>query len=301
MDKISTYFYELAFKEAFIEKRGEEFQDFFATIMEKRYPADFIRVRPWGNVGDRKNDGYLSSKRYLFQCYAPTEMNARECIAKIDEDFSECLVHWEQYFSTWIFVHNDRTGLGPDVVKKLLQLGTEHTPLKVAQWGRESLFNEVMALDESQLASLLGPAPSTRSMMDLGLQDLTPVLDHIQRLPAIPDPDLRPVPADKLSRNMLSDAVGGLLRAGMSRADLVRKYFAFNPELRDQLSESFKQKYFSLRSYQKQSPDEIFADLQRFAAGDLIATPMTQNAVLATLAFFFEECDIFDRGTEPAP
>lgn len=298
MDKLSTWFYETSLRMAFIEKRGEEFQDFFATIMEKRYPADFSRVRPWGNVGDRKNDGYLQSKRYMFQCYAPTEMTAQKCISKIDEDFHEALPYWQMYFSTWVFVHNDRTGLGPDVVKKLLELGTKHDPLKVLPWGFESLRTEVMGLDEPQLFSLFGAAPSGRSMMDLGLQDLLPVLEHIARLPATPDPDLRPVPADKLARNMLSDAVGGLLRAGMSRADVVRKYFVYQPQLRDQIAESFRQKYALLRSDYNQTPDDVFANLQRFAAGDLIQTPMRQNAVLATLAFFFEECDIFDRGSE---
>jgi hypothetical protein len=135
-------------------------------------------------------------------------------------------------------------------------------------------------------------------MIDLGLQDLVPILDHISRLSPVAEPDLRPVPADKLQRNLLSDAVAGLLRAGMTRADLVRKYFKQKPRLQDEIAEGFRRKYQELRGTAL-APDDVFAALQRFAGGDLLPSPSRQNAVLATLAFFFEECDIFER-PEPA-
>lgn len=35
--------------------------------------------------------------------------------------------------------------------------------------------------------------------------------------------------------------------------------------------------------------------LQRFAGGDQVSMPTRQAAILACLAFFFEECDIFER------
>lgn len=294
MDELTRAHYELIFENAFIKKKADEFQGFFSAIMEKRYPADFIPVRPWGNVGDRKNDGYLRSKRMLFQCYAPNKLNAAKCIAKIDEDFTGALPHWKQYFDVWVFVHNARDGLGPDVTEKLLALEEAHTPLKATHWGFEELRQVAMALSGPNLASLLGPAPSREGMIALGLEDLVPVLDHIALMPPAADPDLRPVPADKLQRNLLSDAVGTLLRAGMSRADLVRKYFKLKPTLKDQLAETFRTKYQELRET-RAPPDDMFAALQRFAGGELVPSPSSQNAILACLAFFFEECDIFER------
>lgn len=294
MDVVSRSHYEQCFKIAFMEKKGDEFQSFFASSMEKRYPADFARVRPWGKIGDRKNDGYLRSKRFLFQVYAPLTIVASDCIAKIDEDFTECLPHWEEHFDSWIFMHNAMGGLGPDVLKKLLELNNKSAKIAVTQWGFEELRQEAMQLAEPELASLFGPAPSRKGLIDLGLHDLGPVLDHIVRLPAISEPDLRPVPADKLQRNMLSDAVAILLKAGMSRADLVRKYFKLKPTLQDQIAESFHIHYVQLRN-SVETPDDVFAGLQRFAGGDVIPSPARQNAVLAALAFFFEECDIFER------
>ena len=104
--------------------------------MELRHPGgDFTRVRPWGNVGDRKNDGYLRSKRYLFQCFGPDDVRPlSKCINKIKADFKGALPYWQQHFDQWIFVHNDPKGLPPDVLKLLLDLSKKHSPLVATQW-----------------------------------------------------------------------------------------------------------------------------------------------------------------------
>jgi hypothetical protein len=294
MDAITRAFYELTFKVAFLEKKADEFQDFFSSVMEKRYPADFIRVRPWGNTGDRKNDGYLRSKRFLFQSYAPNQMKAAETIAKIDEDFNEALPYWKDYFRTWIFVHNSKDGLGPDVTRKLLELDMVHKDIRVTSWGFEELRHETFQLNQADLASLLGNAPSHQGMVNLGLSELAPILDQIEMLSATADPDLRPIPADKVEGNLLSDHVAILLKAGMSRADLVGKFFLSQPSKRDRIAETFQSYYQNLRKMGF-APDQIFSELQRFAGGDAVPSPSRQNGVLAILAYFFETCDIFER------
>ena len=85
MDELKAAYYEVAFWLRYVESTGDTFQDFFSTIMELRHPGDFTRVRPWGNVGDRKNDGYLRSKRKLFQCFAPFGMKLAQVTKKIKD------------------------------------------------------------------------------------------------------------------------------------------------------------------------------------------------------------------------
>jgi sirohydrochlorin ferrochelatase len=41
----STAYYESRFRLRYVESKGDVFQDFFSTIMEMRYPGDFVRVR----------------------------------------------------------------------------------------------------------------------------------------------------------------------------------------------------------------------------------------------------------------
>jgi hypothetical protein len=292
----------MSFELRYLKVRADEFQDFFASIMEKRYPADFMKARPWGNVGDRGNDGYLRSRRQLFQSYAPNEIKAAACIAKIDEDFTGALPHWKEYFSEWIFVHNSKEGLGPDVTAKLLALSNAHSPLQTRAWGFEELRQEAFRLTEADLTSLLGPAPTQNAILNLGVADLQPVLDQIAKLPPTAAPDLRPVSPEKLSYNMLSSHVETLLTAGMSRSDVVRRYFraATDQTVQDKIAAMFRQQYDKLRS-EHRSPDDIFAELQGFTGGSTLGPPSRQAAVLAVLAYFFQECDIFERPPEKTP
>ena len=293
MDELARAFHELQFKTAFLEKKGNEFQDWFSTIMEKRYPADFFRVRPWGNIGDRKNDGYLKSKRMLFQVYGPNDMTAPDAIAKIDEDFNGALPHWKPFFDTWVFVHNSSQGLGPAVTGRLLELDQAGPPA-VTHWGFEELRREVFELAPPELASLFGPVLSRRDMVNLGLENLAPVLDHLATMEPTGEPDMRPPPAGKIRRNMLSSHVATLLQAGMSRVDLVGKYFSVQPTRKDDIAESFRHHYNEARA-SGMNPDEVFVALQRHAAGEGTPTTARQSGVLAVLAFLFEECDIFER------
>ncbi len=299
MDQLKRSYYEVVFERDYLKKGGNEFQDFFYEIMEKCYPSDFQRVCPWGNAGDRKNDGYLPSKRTLFQVYAPNEMVASEAIAKIHEDFHGALQYWQKYFDNWIFVHNSRKGLGPQITATLLELTTYHEFVMVTSWGFEELRINVFSLNEVDLASLLGPAPSNRDMFDVRYANVQEVLSHIAKQePSLPQ-DLRPVPSDKLKRNHLSADVQNLLTAGMQKADLVRNFFNdhYKPLYGDEVAEAFKKEYNKYRTLQM-DPDIIFRKLQEFTGGLERGSPTDEAAVLAVLAYLFEQCEIFERSPE---
>jgi HEAT repeat protein len=157
-------YYRGCFQLQFLEARGMAFQNLFNSIMSKLHPGDFMPCRPWGAIGDRKNDGYLKSERILFQVHAPNEISSRttllKMLAKIESDFTEALPYWERYMDAWVFVHNSRDGAPPDVIEKLLALGCDHAPLKVEAWGYEELWQRVQRLTPESLQALLGPIPA---------------------------------------------------------------------------------------------------------------------------------------------
>src|SRR5713226_6506462 len=74
VDKISQAHWETCFENRYIRDQATAFHEFFWAVMERRYPDDFQRVVPWGQIGDLKNDGYVASRRFLFQCYGPKVM-----------------------------------------------------------------------------------------------------------------------------------------------------------------------------------------------------------------------------------
>ncbi len=296
MDQFKHSYYEVVFERNYLKKGGIEFQDFFSEIMEKCHPGDFQRVCPWGNVGDRKNDGYLRSRRTLFQVYAPNDMAAPAAIVKIHEDFHGALQYWEKYFDKWIFVHNSRKGLGPDITAKLLELAVCHECVTVIAWGFEELRKNVLTLNEADLASLLGPAPSHRDMLDVRYSNVQEVVSHIARQEAPLLQDIRPVPPDKLKRNHLSPYVQNMLTWGMQKADLVGNFFHdySNPTYGDEIAAAFKEEYNKCSGLQM-DPDTIFHMLQAFTGGSERGSPTNEAAVLAVLAYLFEQCDIFER------
>src|SRR6266852_4372013 len=249
MDQLRHSYYEVVFENLYLKKGGGAFQDFFSEIMEKCHPNDFQRVRPWGNAGDRKNDGYLHSERTLFQVYAPNEMIAKDAITKINEDFHGAFPYWEMYFDKWIFVHNSRDGLGPDIVAKLNELAIYYGSVTVGSWGFEELRQNVFTLNEADLASLLGPAPSSRDILDVRYHDVQEVLSKIARQEPPSHQDIRPVPPTKLKFNRLSADVQVLLTSGMQKADLVGQFFDehFDPTYGDKIAAAFKKEYNKCR------------------------------------------------------
>lgn len=299
MDELTKAFFDARFEANFHRLKGLAFQDFFSEIMGKRYLEDFIRVRPWGNIGDRKCDGYLPSKRILFQVYAPNELSAIDTITKIDEDFNEAIPYWRDYFDTWIFVHNSRDGLGPDVTKKLLSLTNKSKPVTIGQWGFEELRLEVLQLNESQLSEVLGYAPSNRAMNGLRFEHIREVLINVSRQEPSQNIDIRPVPGEKIKHNLLSSNVEIMLSSGMRKANLVREFFQthIDPRYGDIVAADFKKIYGHLRTTTI-DPDEIFYELQKYAAGEIRSTPSIECAALAVLAYLFEECEIFERPPE---
>jgi hypothetical protein len=294
VDDFTRSWFDLNFEVAFLEKRQSEFQDLFAAIMERRHPGDFQRVRPWGKEGDRKSDGYLKSERILFAVYAPNELKSRQAIKKINADFLGALPHWQEHFETWVFVHNSGQGLGPEVLKILLELDKSHPEIKITHWGKEEIRREVQMLGPVELESLFGFAPTRSEMLNLSIADIVPVIEHVSALPEPAAADIKPVPAGKIEHNMLSTHVAALLKVGMTRESLVRKYFRrqFDPTRRDKIANAFRTEYQRLK--ENLTPDVVFHQLQVFAGGASRSHPRHECGVLAVLAYFFGACDIFE-------
>jgi len=286
----------MAFERAFLRKKGNAFQDWFADIMEMRYPdGDFIRVRPWGRSGDRKNDGYLKSQRTLYQVYAPNEMTEADALTKIDEDYRGAIPHWEEYFDTWVFAHNSRDGLGPGITKKLLDLDGEHKKITVKSWGFNDLRRVLFELSDEDVSALLGQAPKGKDFLELGYEDLKIVLEAIKRQSAPPLPDVARVPREKIEINRLSEDTESLINLGRRKSAQVGRFLREYPDPKygDEIVETFKAKYEELKG-SGLDPDGIFRELHVFAGGEVVQDPKHQAAVLAVLAYLFDQCDVFE-------
>ena len=288
-------YYDQRFENAFLRAKGDEFQTFFERLMGLAYKADFMGCRPWGNIGDRKNDGFLKSERRLFQVYAPNEMVATKAIAKITEDFEGAKVHWGMLFDKWSFVHNATDGLPPHVQEVLLDFENDNKGIILEPWGLEELRLVFRRLSLEDLASWLGHVPTEETKIRLGFKDIQVVLESLAGKAAPPGVTVTAVPPGKIEANDLSESVATLLKSGMTKAPLVSAFFgAWHDEtLGERLAVAFRREYKRLRG--RMRPNQIFFGLQAWVGGNELGTPEHQMAVLTVLAYYFEGCDIFEE------
>jgi len=304
MDYLSRSWYQQQCELALVKKQADEFQEFFSTVMELAHPRDFQRIRPYGNRGDLKCDGYLKTTETVFQVYAPRTTRLATVLAKVREDFAGALAHWEGRMQTWAFVHNDRDGLPANIAQLLQDLERETKTVRTEIWDPTLLQSVVLRLAEESLALLFGPAPTLPVIDSLGFDRLRPVLLNIKRREPPPQADIRPVSVEKLDANAFSQPVVQLLHIGRRKEVLVGALLSGWPEptFGEELAEAFRRRYTELKTGGLLA-DEVFGELQSFAGGvEVVRDPAHQAAVLAVLSYFFERCDIFeDRIEEPKP
>lgn len=298
MHRIQQLNYEKDFRIAFLESKGDGFQRLFENLMFKAYPNDFMGCRPWGNVGDRKNDGYLPSARVLFQIYAPNEMKASEAIKKINEDFEGAKEHWGIYFDEWTFVHNAFDGrLGPHIIELLASLRQSNPQIRIGTCGYEEMLKMFRRLRLEDLESWFGPSLTMEANINLGFSDLAAVLTHIRITPLPTTLEVKDVSRGKIEANLLSQAVADFLKIGMQKSPLVEQFFNWSksPTYGDQIANSFNTEYKRLRDNVPQlHPDEIFGRLEAWAGGTANSSPAHKAAVLAVMAYLFDKCEIFE-------
>jgi hypothetical protein len=87
---------------------GQAFEDIFTAIMNYAEP-DFQQIKPWGNIGDRKNDGYIKTKGIFYQVFAPEDIQKSypNAIIKLQKDFIGLKTHWTP-INEFYFVLNDK-------------------------------------------------------------------------------------------------------------------------------------------------------------------------------------------------
>ena len=197
MDEVQAAFYRLMFRNAFLEKKSAEFQDWFARLAARAFGPDFEAVRAYGNRGDLKCDGRRISTRTVFQCYAPYEMKEARLNAKIEQDFVGAHENWGGAMAEWVLVHNDDRGLPASSGQFLDRLRQSHPEVTIEVWTEPALQRLADGLPLADQQALFGFAPSKSGLETLAMADLQPVIHQLQFM----DPEPGEEPLTPPSRN----------------------------------------------------------------------------------------------------
>src|SRR5690348_15506674 len=92
---------------------GAQFEQFVKSVYAITQPG-FLPIRPYGNVGDGGNDGYVRASGRYYQVHAPR--NAQDSIARVvkkaERDFRKLLRNWDRISKVeeYCFVLNEYGG-----------------------------------------------------------------------------------------------------------------------------------------------------------------------------------------------
>ncbi|MCY7276206.1 MAG: NACHT domain-containing protein, partial [Phormidesmis sp. CAN_BIN44] len=155
-----TYHHWQEFEIRRLKRSSDDFQQLFEDVMVRARPG-FIRVRPYGNIGDRKCDGLFRDDSIFFQVYSPDELEQAKVQKKIDEDLDGVVAHWGDGFKTWIFVYNVRRGLPPDIPGTLHEKQKQYPDITIDHLSNDGLWEIARGLSAEQRNEILGLPPST--------------------------------------------------------------------------------------------------------------------------------------------
>lgn len=141
-----------------LKMSGDDFQQLFEDIMVRARPG-FVRVRPYGSIGDRKCDGLFRDDSIFFQVYSPDELEQAKVQKKIDEDLNGAVAHWGDALKTWIFVYNVKRGVPPDVLGTLQEKQKQYPGIKIDHLSDDDLWQIIRQLPLQQRAEILGAPP----------------------------------------------------------------------------------------------------------------------------------------------
>jgi SMODS-associated and fused to various effectors sensor domain len=145
----------LWFKYQCHESSPADFQRLFENVM-KRVRPEFMQIRPYGNIGDRKCDGLFHVDGMVFQVYSPDELKQAELQAKIEEDFDGAVAHWRDGLKSWVFVYNARRGLPPDITATLDKQKAKYPAVAIDHISSDKLWEMARGLTLQQRSEILG-------------------------------------------------------------------------------------------------------------------------------------------------
>jgi hypothetical protein len=282
------------FQNKILKADGQAFEDIFTSIMNYA-KADFRSIKPWGNIGDRKNDGYIRTKGIFYQVFAPEDIKKSYVgvASKIKKDFKDLQSYWKNINEFYFVVNDKYKGVNADCEQTIQDIKLDYSLREAGFLLTKDLENILFKLDDDQISSIVGNIPDPALIKHLDYSILKEVIGYIMGLPlpsgkqaniALPDWD------EKTKFNNLTDRVSKLLNDGYFQIHSLEEYLSSNSDfLADSLRDKMNEIYIQEKC--QKDGDDLFWAIVNSASPK--ASQMCQTAVIVIMSKYFESCDIF--------
>jgi hypothetical protein len=301
----ATFFHSVMFKLKLHESTGQSFQDVFNQLMSFVYES-YVPVAPWGKLGDRGNDGYVSTEQRYFQLYSPTSpfkpTDIVTACKKASTDFGK-LIAAKTALRRYHFVLNDKfNGLPQPLAAEHDLILANHNQLdECYPIGAHQLSKNFIKLSPNQQESIIGGVPSN-APTNLDLSSLGDLLVELANSKdSLTLGGVKPPAAfdAKAIFNGFSDDAREALLNYARRSHLVDKFLdARDSWWRQTVAEDIRSRYLAL-------PDGLNDDEKLLALVDALiphavkSHPHSEKAYressFLVIAKYFETCDVFEN------
>ena len=284
------------FQNKILKADGQIFEDIFSAVMNYA-ETDFQQIKPWGNIGDRKNDGYIKTKGIFYQVYAPEDIRKSytNVVSKLKEDFDGLKKQWSPVNEFYFVVNDKYKGVNADCEKIIQEIKISNDLSNAGFLTAKHLENILFELEDDQIYSITGLIPDPANIKQLDFSILNEVIGHIMQLPLNTDDKSKIVLPDwneKIKLNVLSESVSQLLSNGCFQLHSLDAYLKNNSDfLADSLRDKMNEVY--LQEKENKSGDELFWAIVNSASPK--AEHMYQTSVIVIMSKYFETCDIFEE------
>lgn len=285
----------ILFKNKIHEADGQKFEDLFSAIMNYK-ESDFTQIKPWGNIGDRKNDGYIRSKGIYFQVHAPEDITTKypEVVKKIQTDFCGLQSQWKNIQEFYYVVNDKYKGVNADA-EQLLETIKQANGLKECKFiMAKDLENMLYGLDDDQIITIAGNIPDPANLSSLNYDILNEILVHLKGKPLNNGSEKIVAPNwdEKIKFNNLTNNENIRLTNGYFQLGTLSEYLKNNSdftaqELQNKINGMYKELSMSY------SGVELFWEL----VGEISprSSAEYQASSIVIMSMYFETCDIFEE------
>ncbi|WP_346854872.1 ABC-three component system protein [uncultured Draconibacterium sp.] len=303
MTRDEKYIARLLFKNRVYESDKQSYEDFFVRVMQN-HNSNFDPVKPQGQYGDRKNDGFDKINGIYYQVYAPEDLPSKEgeAIIKLSKDFNGLKSYWEKRgfeIKEFYYVVNDKyKGNYPTLIADIHNISIDFK-IKAELFRNKHLEEIFIQLDDDKITDIVGFLPDPMDIQEPDYSIMAEVVKYTLKYEV--DDSCEKIPDDpnfdgKIIFNSLSKSVSEYLNAGRRQTYVINEYFAFQSDyVKDDLRKSFTTLYKKGIDEIPESEtknDELFFYIRNQASPkNNIAV---HNAVYILMAYYFEYCDIFE-------
>lgn len=277
---------------------GQAFEDLFTEVMSYA-ESDFQKIKAWGNIGDRKNDGYISSKAIYYQVFAPEDIRKKytKTVSKINTDFQGLIKQWSPVKEFYFVVNDKFNGVNADSEQTLKELESIYSLRAAGFFTSSDLERLLFKLDDDQIQAVIGFLPNP-DLLHLDYSALNEVVGYIMRMPLTPISGQIKFPDwdKKIQFNNLTEYPTYLLNHGSQQLGALNTFLNQNISLADELQKHLSGIYVSIMEEWKELNtigDNIFWELIQRCSPK--AERAYQTAVITIMAKYFESCDIFEE------